>query len=153
MPRVSEVHLRYASQLCPGLMIKERITVPSVITENPRAQGLFHIEQLMRIWSIWAVIYALRSHFGQSFAYDFNQIKPSLSVSLAKVRLRDGSLRGLFWQEIQGSSHTNTVTKPDDTPGRGLNVVKAENKLKSFPLPLLMLRGFACLTKMFPKCQ
>lgn len=60
-------------------------------------------------------------------------------MSLAKVRLRDGSLRGLFWQEIQGSSHTNTVTKPDDTPGRELNVVKAEKQTKVLSFAPLVL--------------
>lgn len=60
-------------------------------------------------------------------------------MSLAKVRLREGSLRGLFWQEIQGSSHTNTVTKPDDTPVRELNDVKAEKQTKVLSFALLVL--------------
>lgn len=60
-------------------------------------------------------------------------------MSLAKVRLRDGSLRGLFWQEIWLSSHTNTVTKSDDTPVRELNDVKAEKPTQVLSFAPLVL--------------
>lgn len=59
------------------------IKIPSVIMENPSGpKASSSMSRPMWIESIWTVIYALRSYFGPSFAYGFNQIKPSLSAFL-----------------------------------------------------------------------
>lgn len=116
----------------PGLTMKERNDQNTICHNGKRRQpqSLFLMRQPMQISSIWTLLYALRSHFGQSFAYGLNQIKPShLRISLAKVRLRDGSLRRLFWQEIQRSSHTAKCTnKANQFTSRGLNSVQMEKK-------------------------
>lgn len=87
----------------------------------------------------------LRSHFGQSFAYGFNQIKPSLSTFL----LPKSGWEMILWEDYFGRRYRdlltqqNTATKPDDIPVRELKDVKTgRSKFKSFPLPLVL---FVCL--------
>lgn len=101
--------------------------------ENPGGPEPLPHAAAMQPQSIWTVIYALRSHFGQFFAYGFNQIKPSLSAFL----LPKSGWKMVLWDNCFGRRYrdfSHSKTHPCRLALNGVKMEKKQTQLLFFAL-------------------